>query len=249
MGFWRAVDWQRPWLAPYRAAGQAAVAQLERGRDAAAALNALSSAAPIELQAGALRFVAHEALPAGEPYEAFIARTACVPTRDQLHDLFNGLVWLRFPRIKRRLNELQAQALAQDGVHGRRGALRDALTLFDENAVLWSPPPALAEALQQRDWTRLFVARRSEWADAVPVVFGHALLEKLVQPRKAITAHAWLLPPDLTPESAALAQLTVERLASKPWLPLPVAGVPDWWPGNASPDFYRDASIFRRPGR
>ena len=39
-----------------------------------------------------VRFVAQTELPAGEAYEAFIARTGCVPTRDNLHDLFNGPV-------------------------------------------------------------------------------------------------------------------------------------------------------------
>jgi len=31
MAFWRSVDWQRPWLAPYRAQGEAASKQLEAG--------------------------------------------------------------------------------------------------------------------------------------------------------------------------------------------------------------------------
>jgi hypothetical protein len=69
--------------------------------DVAAALNA-HPAAP-------RRFVAQDALPAGEPYEAFIARTRCVPTRNNLHDAFNGLVWLAEPELKGRLNALQAE--------------------------------------------------------------------------------------------------------------------------------------------
>ena len=46
-----------------------------------------------------VRFVPHESRPRGEAYEAFIARTGCVPTRDNLHDLFNALVWLTFPLL------------------------------------------------------------------------------------------------------------------------------------------------------
>ena len=74
-----------PWLAPY---AQSLPLPLV---DVAAALNA-HPAAP-------RRFVAQDALPAGEPYEAFIARTRCVPTRNNLHDAFNGLVWLAEPEL------------------------------------------------------------------------------------------------------------------------------------------------------
>src|SRR5438128_11828735 len=96
--FWRAIDWHRPWLAPYRVDGEAACAALEQGAGVASALNARAAAAP-RLAAGPLRFVDAAALPRGEAYEAFIHRQACVPTRDNLHDLFNGLVWLRFPAL------------------------------------------------------------------------------------------------------------------------------------------------------
>jgi hypothetical protein len=45
-------------------------------------------------------------------------------------------------------------------------------------------PPALWEALVARDWHALFVTRRALWSEARLLVFGHALLEKLVTPRK-----------------------------------------------------------------
>ena len=90
MGFWRAVDWQRPWLAPYRALGEAVCADLEGGDNVAAALNRHAGPQAPALAAGPFRFVPHEALPEGEAYEAFIHRSAQVPTRDNLHDLFNA---------------------------------------------------------------------------------------------------------------------------------------------------------------
>jgi len=64
-------------------------------------------------------------------------------------------------------------------VQSTRGPVRDALTLFDENAVLLQAPDALWDALQARDWPRLFVDARAQWAQARVVLFGHALLEKL----------------------------------------------------------------------
>ena len=245
MGFWRAVDWQRPWLGDYRANGEAACRWLDRGASVAEALNRLAEAAPPALAAGPLRFVAQSALPAGEPYEAFIARTASVPTRENLHDLFNGLVWLRFPRLKRRLNERQAEQIVLAGVSATRGAVRDALTLFDENAALWQAPPVLVDTLRRRDWTGLFVTHRALWSAAPLTLFGHALMEKLTRPRKPITTHLWVVPPGVDAETHLAATLTPELLATKPYLPLPVLGVPGWWPANEMPGFYDDHSVFR----
>ncbi|MDY6945308.1 MAG: DUF3025 domain-containing protein [Pseudomonadota bacterium] len=193
---------------------------------------------------GGMRFVAQAALPGDEPYESFIARTSCVPTRDNLHDLFNGLAWLHYPQTKRRLNVLHAQEISlRGGVTAARGPLRDALTLFDENAAILQAPAVLVEALRARHWTALFVELRAEWQSARLAIFGHALLEKLMQPRKAITAHVWLVH-ELT-DAALAASLAGERLAAKDFLPLPVLGVPGWWPGNEAPSFYDDPGVFR----
>jgi hypothetical protein len=235
---WDGVDWSRPWLAPWRARGEALVRRaLQVGL-----VTALNEALPDDAQQ---RFVRHAELPPGEAYEAFIARTHCVPTRDNLHDLLNGLVWGVCPVIKHRLNALQAAELARAAPGTARGAVRDALTVFDENAALLHAPPALVDALRARDWHALFVTQRSAWADAQLTLFGHALIEKLAQPRKAITAHVWLLDQPLGDGAALTAQLTPQRLAAKPFLPLPVLGVPGWWPANDDPAFYDDPAVFR----
>ena len=184
-------------------------------------------------------------MPAGEPYEVFIARTACVPTRDNLHDLFNGLMWLTYPQTKGRLNVMQARQIELHGTSGARGPLRDALTVFDENAAVLQAPADLVDALRRHDWDTLFVTRRAQWQSARLVLFGHALLEKLMQPRKAITAHVWLSEGPTDSELAS--SLTPERLLAKSFLPLPVLGVPGWWSANEEPGFYDDADVFRRP--
>lgn len=235
-----ALDWHRPWLAPWAAVGVEVEARVRAGATVAEALNA---------QAGPVHFVPQEALPPGEAYEAFIFRTGCVPTRDNLHDFFNGLMWLSRPALKRRLNELQAAQIAQAGVGATRGPVRDALTLFDENAALLQAPAELVQALRERQWRRLFIDDRALWAQARLELFGHALLEKLVTPYKGITAHVWVVEEGAAPDLG----LTAERLAPKPFLPLPVLGVPGWWPANEAPAFYDDAEVFRphreRPGR
>lgn len=233
------IVWAAPWLAPYRGIGEPLAQAVGTGR---------SSAEVLDAAGGPVRFVSQEMLPAGMAYEPFIFETGQVPTREGLHDFFNGLVWLHFPQTKRRLNALQAAAIAADGIGPVRGPLRDALTLFDENAALLQAPDALWEALCARDWRRLFVGQRPLWEQARVTLFGHALIEKLVQPRKDITAHVYRVPLDVAPASldAWLAgELAPERLARKPFQPLPVLGVPGWWPANEVPAFYDDAQVFR----
>ncbi|AGU48041.1 hypothetical protein VAPA_1c09210 [Variovorax paradoxus B4] len=241
-----AVDWAQPWLAPYRAMGEAAT-QTALHTSVAAALQ--REAAP----GFTPTFVPQSDLPAGQAYEAHIFQTGTVPTRDNLHDFFNGLVWLAFPEAKRRLNELQAAEIARAGIGATRGPLRDALTLFDENGAVLDAPEPLWKALAARDWHTLFVTQRALWSQARLRVFGHALLEKLTTPRKALTAHVLLPPPPDGGEPAALddralaRSLAPEYLAQKPFVPLPVLGVPGWWAGNATAHFYDDSKVFR-PG-
>jgi hypothetical protein len=226
-----------PWLSPYLPLAQQ-ILDDANSQSVVAALNAARGDST-----ESLRFVDHSALPAGEHYESFIAHTACIPTRENLHDLFNGLMWLSWPQTKRRLNALQAEQIALHGKSGPRGALRDALTLFDENAAVLQAPSELVDALRMRDWNRLFVGQRALWQSARLVIFGHALMEKLLQPRKAITAHVWVSE-ELTDDALA-SSLTPERLAAKAFLPLPVLGVPGWWTANEEPGFYDDADVFR----
>ena len=235
------IDWSAPWLAPYRTVGQAVAAQAHQG--IAAALNA---AAPAPVQ-----FVPQSALPPGEAYEHFIFHTRQCPSRDNLHDFFNGLCWHHFPHTKARLNQLQAAEIAAAGVRPLRGPVRDALTVFDENAAFLIAPPALWEALRTQDWQRLFVTLRPLWAQAHLVLFGHALLEKLVYPRKPITAHVYWAQAAIHSvaglDATIAGQLSAAHLGNKPFLPLPVLGVPGWCADNAHADFYADTQVFRPP--
>ena len=237
------IDWHAPWLVPLRAVGQAVQQRVLVGCLVADALNSVG-ACPVG-------FVRQAELPPGQAYEQYIFDTGQVPTRENLHDFFNGLVWLQFPHTKRRLNQLQAQAIAADGVQAVRGPLRDALTVFDENGAVLSAPPALWAALRARDWQALFVDLRPLWREALLVLFGHALLEKLVSPRKPTVAHVYQAPVainSIASLDAWLAQAVQPGpWAAKPFTPLPVLGVPGWWPANEVPGFYGDAQVFRPP--
>ena len=237
------IDWSAPWLAPWCGVGQGLAAQVEAGHTVAQALNA-AGLAPV-------RFIPQAELPAGTAYEQHIFDTGCVPTRDGLHDFFNGLCWMHFPLAKKKLNRLQAEQIAQTGIQPVRGPARDALTVFDENAALLMAPDALWDALAAKDWQALFGPLRPLWHEATLVLFGHALLEKLVYPRKPITAHvfrAQAATNSIAGMDAWLADtLSAPMLAAKPFAHLPVLGVPGWWPENEAPAFYADASVFRAP--
>jgi Protein of unknown function (DUF3025) len=235
------LDWQAPWYAAWREPGRAVEQLLAESALLHDALNA-GAAAPV-------RFVPQDALPEGSTYEQFIFERRQCPTRDNLHDFFNGLVWHRMPRAKSRLNELQAGQIAAHGVAGRRGPVRDAITLFDENGALLDAPQPLWDALVARDWKRLFIELRAQWQHARVLVFGHALLEKLAAPRKDLTAHVWCEPCELASVEAAdtwlVERCTPQRLAAKPFTPLPLSGIPGWDPGNQNFSFYEDSVVFR----
>ncbi len=236
-----AIDWDAPWLWPWRDPGEAIAREVADGQSVADALNA-SQRAP-------KRFIPQADLPAGMAYEQHIFDTGCVPTRDGLHDFFNGLVWMHFPRTKVRLNELQAAQIATSGIQPVRGPARDALTLFDENAALLQAPDALWNALTAKDWTSLFVTLRPLWAETQLILFGHALTEKLVAPRKPITAHVFRVQEPSRGmgdvDAWLAAELSAEMLATKPFAHLPVLGVPGWWAENEDFAFYDDVSVFR----
>ena len=186
-----------------------------------------------------------------EPYEAGIARTGRVPTRANLHDFFNALIFLHFPSAKAQLNRLQSAAIERDGVRPVRGSVRDAATLIDENAVLIVTDRAdVIESLRGHNWATLFQSKRAAWTKEINVVaFGHALLEKLMNPYKAVTAHALhiALPPrsPLHDVDRCMATVLDQQLSPSYLMPLPVLGIPGWWAQNENPDFYSDRAVFR----
>jgi Protein of unknown function (DUF3025) len=245
----QAIDWSAPWLVPYKPIGVKLSEQVLLGSSVHEALNEALDSNPHTLCP--VRFVPQEDSQGAAAYESFIWQTKTVPTRDNLHDFFNGLVWLHFPKIKARLNELQAAAIAEQGISQHRGKLRDALTLFDENAAFLiesKSKSVLLQAIRNKAWRHAFIDERETWKDAQLIIFGHALLEKLVYPRKTMTSHVFCpqKPLNALNDAAIAADLNADHLASKPYAPLPVMGVPEWCAENESPIFYEDTAVFRR---
>ena len=203
----------------------------------------------------------------GVDYERHVHATGEVPTRrDHPHDLANALAWARWPRLKAAINAAHCRALA-DGAprDGRRGPVRDALTLFDESgALVVSGDHELLDALARHDWARAFRARRDAWRDGWVFVFGHAVLEKLQEPFEGITVHTLLIQADardLPADRGEALRLMDEGLAgalaagallrrTRELSPLPVAGIPGWWAdGPQDAAFYGDTGVFRPPAR
>ena len=235
------IPWTRSWLADWRGLGQPIAARIAAGQPTCDALNA-AGGAPV-------RFVPAIECPPDVAYESYIFNSKQCPVREDLHDFFNGICWMVFPQTKARLNALQAAEIAAAGVQPVRGPVRDAITLFDENAALLDAPAPLWDALLARDWRRLFIDLRPMWTSARLVVFGHAALEKLVSPRKPMVVHVYAQQFAITSiaslDAAVAASLVVPQLAGKPFAPLPVLGVPGWWADNTDSAFYDDTTVFR----
>ncbi len=248
------IDWQAPWLAPFREAGL----DLAGSDDWMRTANQRAAAQALRNHRGLpIVFIPQSQLPDGAGYEAHISATGQVPTRENLHDFFNALAWLHFPEIKRMLNALHARAFDAPVKAGTRGRQRDAATLFDENAALFiTADKRLSEALREHRWVDVLSRTPAEFdAQCSVMLFGHALLEKLVTPYKSLTAHVWTIevdhpwwalgePARRSDIDRRVAASIAAGFVSADFCHLPVLGVPGWWHGQ-DPAFYQDDAVFR----
>jgi len=216
------------------------------GRPLLDGLNALAEEAGVRTASGrAVRFVP----PAADDayYEIKLFESGCVQTRpDSLHDLFNALAWLAFPRTKARINATHAAQIPLE--QGRRGRLRDLLTIFDEGGAVVSAPPALWEMLKEFKWKELFWERRADVLRSMKVhVLGHAVLEQALEPRPGITCKALFIDPARDADEQAAQWLGQLPAGASPRLlaPLPVFGYPGWLRDSERADFYDDERWFR----
>lgn len=220
----------RPWLAAPRSLD---------------ALNALAAERDVRTESGQpVRFVA-PAETSGY-YEVSVYQSGRVATRpENLHDWFNALAWLAFPRAKARINAMHAAQIPLEG--GRRGRLRDLLTLFDEGGALVVCADAeLVGFLRNAAWKALFWEHRERVRAKMRVlIFGHAVLEQAVAPWPGITCKALCLASgsDLDGDTAAWFRALPADATPKALPPLPVFGYPGWLP--QTPALYDDQRYFR----
>jgi hypothetical protein len=208
-----------------------------------------------------IRFVPAESL-TGVAYEEHIFKTGEISTRqDSWHDVFNALVWARFPRIKAAMNASHYAQIQQEDSPGR-GPVRDALTLFDEcGVIVVGDRDEPLEALANRDWQALFCRHCELWQNHMRVfVLGHALLEKFLNPYKSITAQVLIFKskPNFLQQTPTKQREYLDIMlagevnaglylrSSAELSPLPLMGIPGWWQAEAqNEDFYADTNVFR----
>ncbi len=223
-------DGVRPWLAGERS--------LDR-------LNAAAQSIALKTENGKpVRFVPPTTKDAY--YELKVYRTGEVETRpDNLHDFFNALAWLAFPRAKARLNALHAAEIPREG--GRRGRLRDLLTIFDEGgAIVLCSDALLLQLLENFEWKTLFWDQRERVRREMRmVVFGHAVMEQALKPWPGITCKAIVVPAGAQPDAEVHAWLGALQPGASPrdLAPLPIFGFPGWAAQDAA--FYEDTRYFR----
>jgi hypothetical protein len=207
-------------------------------------LNLFSEERELQSESGKpIRFVAPSA---SDPYyEIHLFETGQVQTRpDNRHDLFNALAWLAFPKTKARINAMHAAEIPRErrANDGRRGRLRDMLTIFDEGGAIALCGGEVAELVRQARWAELFRERHRELRI---VVVGHAVLEQALAPYPGITCKVIFADPAGEPDAQAAAWLASKGRTPRDLPPLPVFGYPGWFPGSDRADFYADQRYFR----
>lgn len=205
----------------------------------------------------------------GLHYEARIAEHGAVATRaENWHDLFNAMIWCGYPAIKRALNARQMAHIATMGPSQRNRA-QYALTQFDEAGVIVCVRDAnlidvdvlgisLIDAWNRHDWVALFHQHASAWQNGgirIAAVIGHALLEHALVPELLLIGKCVVVQGDI--DDAACVAKVAGAIAEGSLLndpqelrPLPLAGVPGWYPGQDAA-FFAQAECFQpvRAGR
>lgn len=201
-------------------------------------------------------------------YEQIIFEERNIPTRVNWHDFFNGIIWCQFPLTKQYLNRQHQHQIKQFGLK-QRSAVRDRITHFDEcGLLLFSRPNNLVKALQNHAWTRLFIENKTNWhTNIIPVIFGHALWEMLMQPFIGLTAKVYIIELEdnefdslhLAHENMAglqtfyqtcdeilLNHVTINKKLhqKRPWLPMPLLGIPGWSTFVQDDKFYSNQDYF-----
>ncbi|MGH8050114.1 MAG: DUF3025 domain-containing protein [Arenimonas sp.] len=192
-----------------------------------------------------------ELLNDGLHYEQRIFQSGLIATRENnWHDLFNAMMWLKYPRIKSALNARQWGDIEQHGLKTRTPA-QCAMTLFDEAGAIVSIPADMLDCWKQHDWHGLFIKHAEDWRSgrARVAVFGHALLDHALVTETLLVAKC-IVQDEKTDLAAGIDSLaddihagTVLR-ANSELRTLPLCGIPGWHSAGDSAAFVSTAACF-----
>lgn len=230
----------------------------------------LSFQSTITLQSGKqLCFVHQEPGKLGfeSQYEPRCYLNGEVQTRENnLHDLFNALVWLVFPQSKAAINARHYRALTttESTLQSQRGSTRDMATLFDESGVIVAcSKKQLTHLLCNFKWKELFWLNRDEVIASMGFyIFGHGLYEKAIKPYIGMTGQGLVVPVDEEFFTWSIAQRmqhldtcvatylndNMHCRNTRELTPVPLLGIPEWSELNKLAEYYDNQDYFR-PGR
>ena len=192
-----------------------------------------------------------ELLNDGMHYEQRIHQRGLIATRENnWHDLFNAMMWLRYPKIKSALNARQWGDIERHGLKTRTPS-QCAMTLFDEAGAIVTMPDEMLECWKLHDWHGLFIDHADTWLSgrARVAVFGHAFLDHALVTETLLVAKCIVLEDKadlwLSLDGIADAIYSEKRLlANKELRTLPLCGIPGWHSASDSAEFVRTAACF-----
>jgi hypothetical protein len=186
----------------------------------------------------------------GLHYEQRIFQTGNIATRENnWHDLFNAMMWLRYPHIKSALNARQWRDAQSNGLRTRTPG-QCAMTLFDEAGAIVSMPDVMLNCWKQHDWQGLFIQHADKWrsGEAKVAVFGHALLDHALVTETLLVAKCIVVAEsNFSSYFESLADAIESEkllLSNKELRTLPLCGIPGWHSAANSAEFVETAACF-----
>jgi len=194
-----------------------------------------------------------------DQYEPRVYLKRELQTRTQnWHDFFNAIIWLKFPKTKKTLNDLHFLQAKQRKKGSNRSTLENRITQFDEcGAIVITNNKKLIGLIKNHQWEELFIKNSNAFEENIKcIIFGHAMFEKALNPYIGMTCHCLLIESnefledikndDFSKIDQKIADLWKNKISRAPLKlnALPVLGIPGFWPEQNSL-FYKNTEYFR----
>ncbi len=174
------------------------------------------------------------------------------------HDFFNAMIWLRFQKTKKTLNQLHYLKSNERAKGSNRTKLENKITQFDEcGAILISKNTHLLDLVKKHQWREIFIDNAARFGkDFRCIIFGHAIYEKALNPYIGLTCHCLMIADEHILEEVKRDNYSIlDKYLSELWQqqetrgniefqPFPVLGIPGYWP-DQNAEFYQNKAYFR----